>query len=57
MCFDVGSAEQRWRDAAHPLYELVFRTRHADIDLRLVRRPFLSAYRQRRDMRQDKMAA
>jgi hypothetical protein len=57
MCFDVGSAEQRWRDAAHPLYELVFRTRHADIDLGRVRRPFLPAYRQRRDMRQDKMAA
>ena len=61
MCFDVGSAEQRWRDAAHPLYELVFRTRHADIDLGPVRAPFLPAYRQRRnmgrDMRQDKMAA
>lgn len=57
MSFDVGSAEQRWREAAHPLYDLVFRTRHADIDLGRSSTPFLPAHRQRLDMRQDKMAA
>ena len=57
MSFDVGSAERRWREAAHPLYELIFRTRHADIDLGPACTSFLSTCRQHRDMRQDKMAA
>jgi hypothetical protein len=57
MSFEVGSAERRWREAAHPLYDLVFRTRHPDIDLGTARAPFIPGYRQRGDMRQHKMAA
>lgn len=57
MCFEVGSAERRWREAGHPLYDLVFRTRHPDIDLGSVGATFLPARRPRIDMRQDKIAA
>jgi hypothetical protein len=57
MSFEVGSAERRWREAGHPLYDLVFRTRHPDIDLGRAGATFLPAHRQRISMRQDKMAA
>jgi len=57
MSFEVGSAERRWREAAHPLYDLVFRTRHPDIDLGPVGAAFLPAHRQGIVMRQDKIAA
>lgn len=57
MSFEVASAERRWREAAHPLYDLVFRTRHADIDLGPVAPPFHAALRQHGNMRQDKIAA
>jgi hypothetical protein len=33
MAFEVGSAEPRWREARHPLYDFIFVTRHPDIDL------------------------
>ena len=57
MSFEVGSAERRWREASHPLYELVFQTRHADIDLGPGCTPFRPVRHRCRDMRQDKMAA
>ena len=57
MSFEVGSAEQRWREASHPLYDLVFRTEHADIDLGLAAAPYLPVREQRSGMRQHKMAA
>jgi hypothetical protein len=57
MSFEVGSAERRWREAAHPLYDLVFRTRHADIDLGPACPPLRPACQQQHDMRQDKIAA
>ncbi|RZA22257.1 MAG: hypothetical protein EOP02_16535 [Proteobacteria bacterium] len=57
MSFEVGSAERRWREASHPLYELVFQTRHADLDLGPDCTPFVSGRHRHRDMRQDKMAA
>jgi hypothetical protein len=31
--FEVATAEARWSEARHPLYDFVFRTHHADIDL------------------------
>ncbi len=33
MAFEVGSAERRWREADHKLYDFVFRTHHPDIDV------------------------
>lgn len=33
LAFEVGTAEQRWAEAKHPLYNFVFRTRHPDLDL------------------------
>jgi len=33
MAFEVGTAERRWREAAHPLHEFMVMTRHPDIDL------------------------
>ena len=33
LSFDVRTAEQRWAAAAHPMFDFIFRTRHADIDL------------------------
>jgi hypothetical protein len=33
MAFDIASAERRWHDVNHPLYEFVVATNHADIDL------------------------
>ncbi len=32
MCFEVASAEERWRAAGHPLYDFIFRTVHPDLD-------------------------
>ena len=37
MCFEVGTAEQRWAAANHPLFNFVFRTRHPDIELGALR--------------------
>lgn len=33
MSFDVETAEQRWRDASHPLFDFIVRTEHDDIDV------------------------
>jgi hypothetical protein len=33
LAFEVGTAEERWARAKHPLYDFVFRTRHPDLDL------------------------
>ena len=42
LSFEVGSAEERWREARHPLYEFVFQTAHRDIDLAIAE-PFFTA--------------
>jgi hypothetical protein len=67
MSFEVGSAEQRWAAAGHPLYDFIFRTVHPDIDLGQVNGSMAAsaAFRQARmrsrnagrGMRQDKLAA
>lgn len=33
MSFEVGTAQERWKAADHPLYDFIFRTTHADIDI------------------------
>ena len=33
MSFEVGTARQRWEEANHPLFDFVFMTHHADIDV------------------------
>jgi len=33
MSFEVGTAEARWRETNHPLFQFVFRTQHDDIDV------------------------
>jgi hypothetical protein len=33
LAFEVGTAEDRWAEANHPLFKFVFQTRHPDIDL------------------------
>lgn len=33
LAFEVNTAERRWREARHPLYDFVFRTRHPDLIL------------------------
>jgi hypothetical protein len=33
LAFEVGTAEERWAAANHPLYNFVFRTSHPDLDL------------------------
>ena len=33
LAFEVGSAEQRWAAANHPLFNFIFRTRHPDIQI------------------------
>lgn len=33
LAFEVNTAERRWREARHPLYDFVFRTRHPDLHL------------------------
>jgi hypothetical protein len=33
LMLEVESARQRWAAAGHPLYEFVFETEHAEIDL------------------------
>ena len=38
LSFEVGTAEQRWAEAAHPLFNFIFRTRHSDLDLRAPQR-------------------
>jgi hypothetical protein len=34
LAFEVGTAEPRWAEAKHPLFDYIFRTRHPDIDLK-----------------------
>lgn len=34
MKFEVGTAQERWAEAGHPMYDFVFNTVHPDIDLR-----------------------
>jgi hypothetical protein len=67
MSFEVGSAEERWTAAGHPLYDFIFRTAHPDIDLGQVHDSMAASatFRQARAqsrtagraMRQDKLAA
>ena len=33
LAFEVATAEQRWRENNHPLYNFVFRTHHPDIQI------------------------
>ena len=33
LAFEVGTAQERWASANHPLYDFVFRTQHPDLDL------------------------
>jgi hypothetical protein len=33
LSFEVGTAEDRWAAASHPLFNFIFRTHHPDIDL------------------------
>lgn len=33
LVFEIGTAEERWASARHPLYDFVFRTKHPDLDL------------------------
>lgn len=33
LAFEVGTAEDRWAEAHHPLFKFVFQTQHPDIDL------------------------
>lgn len=33
LAFEVGTAEERWAEAQHPLFKFVFQTQHPDIDL------------------------
>jgi hypothetical protein len=33
LAFEVGTAEDRWAEANHPLFKFMFQTRHPDIDL------------------------
>ena len=35
MAFDVKSAEQRWREARHPMFDFMIRTHHPDLDIGL----------------------
>ena len=33
MSFEVGSAQRRWAEANHPLFDFIFRTHHPDLQL------------------------
>ena len=33
LCLDVGAAEQRWQEAAHPMLDFMTRTHHPDIQI------------------------
>src|SRR5471030_495743 len=33
LAFEVGTAEERWAEAHHPLFNFVFQTQHPDLDL------------------------
>jgi hypothetical protein len=33
LAFEVGTAEERWAEANHPLFKFVFQTQHPDLDL------------------------
>jgi hypothetical protein len=43
MAFEIRTAEARWAEAGHPLYDFFCRTLHPDIDVRDVRRDFQRA--------------
>lgn len=34
LALDIGAADERWRAAKHPMYDLFTKTRHPDIDVR-----------------------
>jgi len=34
MKFEIGTAQERWAKARHPMYEFIFNTNHPDINLR-----------------------
>ncbi len=42
MAFEIASFEQRYRDAAHPLFNFFFNTQHPDIDVGPARPPLLA---------------
>ena len=44
MKFEVGTAQERWAKAIHPMYEFIFNTVHPDIDLRMNDSPAGRAY-------------
>ncbi|MDB5950015.1 MAG: hypothetical protein JWR65_1870 [Massilia sp.] len=35
MKFEIGTAQARWAEASHPMYDFIFNTIHPDIDLRM----------------------
>ena len=35
MQFEIATAQARWAEASHPMYEFIFNTIHPDIDLRM----------------------
>lgn len=41
LSFEVETAEQRWLEAEHPMFDLFFRTRHPDIQLDTAMEPAL----------------
>ncbi|GAA3993257.1 hypothetical protein GCM10022279_15760 [Comamonas faecalis] len=43
MKFEVGTAQARWAQAGHPLFNFIFRTRHPDIQLDAPQAPVVSA--------------
>lgn len=48
MCFEVGTAEERWAEHKHPLFDFIFRTHHVDIDVgppAAVRHPWEGGFR------------
>jgi hypothetical protein len=58
LSFEVGTAEERWAQAQHPLYNFIFATHHPDIDLRSRDRlPVAAAEIRRFHVSGDKLAA
>lgn len=45
MAFEIGTAERRWAEAEHPLYDFFCRTFHPDIDVREAHRDLRRAAR------------
>lgn len=55
LAFEISTAEKRWREGSHPLYQFVFKTHHPDIriDGNLINIDALrSASREREDLLQ-----